>query len=168
MARKVYGTNKRGRSWKWSRTRPDGDALGRAEIATRHGFGWDASPDTGVGVLGPTVAAVDEDAEPGSIVVPVTGLAYGESIASFTPDDGRFVLDVSRRSLLVGGAALAAGSVAVHFVTSHGRTLDTDVTVESGVPAGFSASTIGGVPFTYFGAPVFDNHPTNPLSVRTA
>lgn len=50
MARKVYGTNKRGRSWKWSRTRPDGDAEGRAEISTRHGFGWDASPDTGVGV----------------------------------------------------------------------------------------------------------------------
>lgn len=46
----------------------------------------------------------------------------GESIASFTPDDGRFTLDVSRRALLVGAVALAAGAVAVHFVTSRGRT----------------------------------------------
>jgi len=37
-----------------------------------------------------------------------------------------------------------------------------------GVPAGYSRSTVLGIQFTYFGAPVFDNSPSTPLSVRTA
>lgn len=37
-----------------------------------------------------------------------------------------------------------------------------------GVPAGYTVSTINGVPVTYLGARVFDNSPTVPLSVRTA
>lgn len=36
-----------------------------------------------------------------------------------------------------------------------------------GVPAGYTRSTIDGVRFTYNGAPVFDNYPSTPLSVRT-
>jgi len=37
-----------------------------------------------------------------------------------------------------------------------------------GVPAGYTVSTISGVPVTYLGARVFDNSPTEPLSLRTA
>lgn len=37
-----------------------------------------------------------------------------------------------------------------------------------GVPSGYTRSTQSGVQFTYNGAPVFDNSPSLPLSVRTA
>lgn len=54
MVTKVYLTNKRGRSWKATRTAPVGDAVRKAELSTRHGFGWDASPVQGGGDVAPS------------------------------------------------------------------------------------------------------------------
>lgn len=67
-----------------------------------------------------------------------------------------------------------AQGVPVRFVVgkaaqnSAGQWVDT-VPVQVGeLPAGFTVSTNNGVIFTYSGAPVFDNSPSTPFSVRTA
>jgi len=90
----------------------------------------DNAPGKGVGVtLGPTKAYLIVGSSPGTTIASITGLRAGEEIDTVSPADGRFEVDVSRRSLIVGASAIAAGSVAVAIITNMGALLN--MTVEA-------------------------------------
>jgi hypothetical protein len=84
--------------------------------------------------LGPTTATISSSATPGTLIAAITGLATGEEISTVVPNDGRLALDGTRRNLLVGLSAIAAGTIAATLTTSAGRTLAMDVVIE-GAPA---------------------------------
>lgn len=54
--------------------------------------------------------------------------------------------------------------IPITYVTSSGL----PVVQGGGAPSGYTASTFKGVSLTFGGAPLFDNFPATPFSVRTA
>ncbi|MBB3937725.1 polysaccharide deacetylase family protein [Aureimonas phyllosphaerae] len=82
-------------------------------------------------MLGPLTASLTAGATSGTLVAAIIGLGSGETIASGMPNDGRLALDVTRRNLLVGASAVAAGTFAATLTTSAGRTLGMRPTVNA-------------------------------------
>lgn len=92
------------------------------------------TPGAGGGVLGPLTASFAAGATAGTLIAAVTGLTQDETIASIAPNDGRLALDGTRRNLLVGLSASAAGTIAATLTTSMGRVLALTLTVSGAVP----------------------------------
>ncbi|RIY00232.1 hypothetical protein D3218_13180 [Aureimonas flava] len=88
----------------------------------------------GGGILGPLTASFTAGAPAGTLVAAITGLAQNETITSITPNDGRLALDGTRRNLLVGLSASAAGTIAATLTTSLGRAFAINLTVTGAIP----------------------------------
>ena len=87
-------------------------------------------------VLGPASATFAAGSSQGTQIAPITGLTAGETSDTISPNDGRLALDVTRRVLLVGSSAAAAGVISAVLTKSAGCTLNMGITVAGAVDPG--------------------------------
>lgn len=108
---------------------------------------------TAAAALGPLTASYLSSAAAGTVIASITGLAPGENIVSFLPNDGRLV--VASNQIVKGLSASSQGVINATLTTNFGRTLSTTLTVGT---VGLTTLALQSV-----GSKTLANVPVNPL-----